>query len=76
MTERPLTWPTRSPAVSIPYRPAPDFFQHAAIDTVAAAQLGVDRRLHLGLADDLLAAVAGELVGLAQQVVDRAHRSR
>ena len=53
-----------------------DLFLQPAVDAVAAAELGVDRGLHLGGADDVLAGIGGELVGLLQQVDDRAQAGR
>ena len=50
---------------------AADFFLQATIDAVAAAELRVDRRLHLGLADHVFAAVGGDLVGFLQQSDER-----
>src|SRR6266545_7583432 len=54
-------------------RLAADLFLEAPVDAVAAADLRVDRRLHVRLADDFLAAIDGKLVGLVQQVGKGAH---
>src|SRR5438552_16914537 len=49
-------------------RAAADLLLQTAIDAVAAADLRIDRRLDLDEADDILAGVARELVGFAQQI--------
>ena len=68
MTESPLTCPTCFAVGLDADRLAADLLLQAAIDAVAAADLRVDRRLHLGLADHLLAGIGGELVGFPQQI--------
>src|SRR6516162_4288861 len=57
-------------------RLARDFLLQAAIDTVAAAELGIDRPLHLGRSDDLFAGPNRNLVGLLQQIDDPAQAGR
>ena len=71
ITESPLTWPTCFAVGFDADRLAADFFLQAPIDAVAAAELGIDRRLHFGRADHVLAGVDGKLVGLLQQIDDR-----
>jgi hypothetical protein len=43
---------------------AADLLLQAAIDPVAAAELGIDGALHLGRCDDVFASRSGQLVGL------------
>src|SRR5437879_2415107 len=57
-------------------RLAADLLLEAPVDAVAAAELRVDRRLHLKFANDRLAGIAGELVGFVQQVVEGTHARR
>src|SRR5579863_452136 len=57
-------------------RAARDLLLHAPVDTVAAANLRIERALNLGGADHLLAGVGGELIGLLEQFVDRSHAGR
>src|ERR1700730_12228043 len=47
---------------------APNLLLHAAIDPVAAAELPVDRLLHLGGRDDSLTSADSQLVRLLQQI--------
>src|SRR5271166_7207334 len=51
-------------------RLAADLFLQTSVDPVTAAELGIDRLLHLRRGDDLLAGAEGKLVGLLQQVDD------
>ena len=76
MTDRPLTCPICFAVGLDADRLAADLLLQAAIDAVAAADLRVDRRLHLGLADHRLAGIGGELVGFPQQIEKGAHARR
>src|SRR5271170_7184385 len=57
-------------------RLAADLFLHAAVDAITAADLRVDRGLHLNRAGYLLATIGGELIGFLQQFDDHPHAGR
>src|SRR6516162_11228609 len=59
-----------------PDRPARDFLLQTPINPVAAAELRIDRALHLGRTNDLLAGVDRNLVSLLQQIDNPAQPGR
>ena len=50
------------------HRLAADLLLEAAVDAIAAPELGVDGELHLRLADDVLIGIGGELIGFLQEI--------